>query len=398
MKRISLILLCALLLLALGCGNENKEPDPTQAPAQAPTQAPTEVPVVTQAPTEPPTPEPTEVPTPESTATPEPTAEPTPTPTPAPSGDPAVLKADNIGLLAGTAKEGDVLEILGEEGDYYLVNLDGETAFIYKKMVKLEGEAAFNEWKGYAQKGAVVNDSPYMDGKNLKTLSRNAGVIVKADLGDVLLVEAGGKTGYMHLRDVSKSKIKSSGSSSSGGSSGGGSTGNDGDDIELSNRGTLGGIVRLSSTSKYPTSGTVLVEGAELYYCIMSSGQPLTVLPADGENKGMKAVLYNGYVGAVPEDLVRMDSDKPFEQWTGYAKADAKAYETYRKLGDVKELDKNTEITVTDQIGKLYVVKIGGKTYFMEGDDISKTKLKSSSKGSGGSSSGGGDEWTDPVL
>lgn len=402
MKKISLILLCALLVLALGCGNEQKTPDPTEAPTSVPTEVPT------LEPTEEPTPEPTEEPTPEPTEeptpTPEPTAEPTPTPTPVPSGEPAKLKASNVGLLAGTAKQGDVLEITGEEGDYYTVNYNGETVLIYKKMVQLANEEAFKEWNGYAQKGAKLNESPYMTGKDVKTLGRNDSVTVKADLGDTLLVEAGGKTGYMHLRDVSKTKLKSSsGGSSSGGSSSGGSssTGNDGDDIQLSNRGILGnsGIVRLTSTSKYPTEGTVLAEGAELYYCIMNSNLGITVIEASQENKGMSSILYESFVGLVDTNLIRLDSDKAFETWTGYAKNGATAYENYRQLGEIKELSKNTEISVVDQVGNLYLVKIANKEYFMTGDMISKTKIKSSSGGSSsGGSSSGGDEWTQPVL
>lgn len=379
MKKISVFLLCALLLVAAGCGKEPKEAEPTAAPYEAPTEAPAQVP--------------TEEPTPEPTATPEPTPEPTPTATPVPSGDPAFLKVDNIGLLAGTAKMGDVLDITGEEGDYYVVSLDGEMVLISKKMVQLSHEAPYAEWEGYARSGAKLNESPYMTGNDIESLGLNTAIAVKADLGDTLLVEVNGKVGYMHLRDVSTSKIATY--SGGGSSSGGGDTGSDGDDIELSNHGTLGGILRLSNAAQYPTQGTVLAEGAELYYCIMNSSIPVTVIPADGENKGMKAVLYNGFVGAVPEELVRMDGDKPFEPWMGYAIANASAYGNHRKLGEIQTLGRNTELTVVDEIGSLYLVKVGEVTCFMEADQISKTKIKSSS---GGSSSGGGDDWTEPVL
>ena len=378
MKRISILLLCALLLLSLGCGNnQNGE----QNSANVANTENTQVPADTS------TPEPTEEPTPEPTATPEPT----PTATPVPSGDPTALKADNIGLLAGTAKMGDVLDITGEEGEYYVTSLNGEMVLISKKMVLLSNEAPYTEWEGYARSGAKLNESPYMTGNDIESLGLNTGIVVKADLGDTLLVEANGKVGYMHLRDVSTSKI----ATYSGGSSGGGDTGSDGDDIELSNHGTLGGIIRLSNAAQYPTQGTVLAEGAELYYCIMNSSIPVTVIGVSSENASMSEVLYERYVGLVDTNLLRLDDSTAFEPWTGYAIANASAYSNHRKLGEIQTLGRNAELTVVDEVGSLYLVKVGEATCFMEADQISKTKINSSG---GGSSSDGGGDWTEPVL
>lgn len=112
--------------------------EPTEEPVEEPTEEPVEEP--TEEPTEEPVEEPTEVPVEEPTE--EPSEEPTEEPveeaieTPVTSGDADVrLEGDGLSEIIITLPEGTELIVLGVEGDWVKVEVDGQIGYIYKDSV-----------------------------------------------------------------------------------------------------------------------------------------------------------------------------------------------------------------------------------------------------------------------
>ena len=294
--------------------------------------------------------------------------------------------------------KGDTLEITGEKDKlYYKATYNGQEVLVEKRLVRLEGAKTFKEYKVYTQKDAVLSDSPYMDGKTLKTMDLNARVTVKADLGVTMLVEADGTEGYMHARDVSKSKFKAAKKSSGSSSGGGGSTGNDGEDITLE---VSGGIIKLSTAKKvkFPVNATALADGVELYYCFMSGSKSAEIFAAVDEAGKFAKVSYESFAGEAPADMLRKDSQEAYKTWKGYSQKDALLCDNYRMLGKIKALKLNTRVQVLDEVGDVCLVKVDKTLGFMEKSQISEKKIKASSSGSSSSGGSSNNEWTDPTL
>lgn len=155
MKKLLILIFCALLALLWACSAPTPAPTAahTATPAPETTSAPAETPAQTAAPTAEPTPEPasepTPVPTPEPTPaptpepTPEPTPAPTPEPTPEPTRSPEELKAIAEGYIdepveelfkaIGKPQSSDYAPSClgdGEDGNLYY---DGFTVYTYRE-------------------------------------------------------------------------------------------------------------------------------------------------------------------------------------------------------------------------------------------------------------------------
>ena len=104
-----------------------------------------------------------------------------------------------------------------------------------------------------------------------------------------------------------------------------------------------------------------------------------------------------GY-GLVQKNLLRLDSETPYEVWTGYAYWHAEVYDNLYLTGEpVQLLQTNTKVEVLDDIGYCYVVRVGELDGFMNKSRLTKWHIPGggspSSGGDGGSSTGadGGD-------
>lgn len=366
MKKILVLLLCLVLLLA-GC---SKQPAPTEAPET--TLAPTTVPPTTEAPTEPTE---TEPPVPETAA-----------------GTALVDKAYIVLLTLDRDAE---VEIVGEfDETYYVIKTENGYGLIEKQLVRMDGEAAYESWTGYALHNVKLHSSYHLDDAEPELLTMNTELTVLDAFGDCLVVQHGEKIGYILAKDVSTYYIQPS----TGG--GGGGTGADGGDISLGN---MGGIVSLSTFA--PQSGEVsgkakvLVNVAEVILGWFDRDDALEIVTEEGfaeSKEGYHTVYLNGLYGYVKQIFVLKEGDTPFASWDGYAHVNAPVYDNYYLTGEpVSKLGANAEIKILLDLGNCYMVSYGEAVGYMTKTEVSDSYIDYSY--SGGGSSGGG-EWTPPAL
>lgn len=359
MKRICAILLCLVLLLA-GC---SKQPASQEAPE---TIAPTEAPVAAEPPAEAPT-------------------EPAETEPPMPETVSGTALLDKATIVLQTANRDEVLDIVGEFDDqYYAVKLENGYGLIEKTLVRMDGEAAYESWDGYARYKAKFYSSYHLNDAEPESLSMNANLTVLDAFGDRLVVQYGEKLGYMLEADVSRYYIQPS--------SGGSSSGADGGDISL---GSLSTIV--PQAGDVTGAGKVLVNDAQIILGWFDRDEAMEIVTEEGfaeSKEGYYTVYLNGLYGYVLQAYVLKDGDAPFENWDGYAQRNAPVYDNYYLSGEpITKLSSNTEIQILLDLGNCYMVSYGDTVGYMAKDTVSDSYIHYSS----GGSSGGG-EWTPPAL
>lgn len=370
MKKITVILLCLMLLFAAGCNEET--PVTTQGTTEpSETTVPVETTQATTAPTEP---EPTEPPVTEP---------------PVPETVPGTVLADRTMVILETAQRGSTVEVVGEfDADHWVVKTELGYGLMEKKLVRMDGEAAYAQWEGYARSGAKLYDNYHLLSPEIQSLSMNTKVQVLEDLGGCYLVQVGDALGYMRQDQVSKSYIKPS----SGGSSGGA----DGGDISLD---YSWGVSLLSvsapQSGEVTGSAIVLADDAEISLGWFDRGETMQIVTESGfaeEKEGYYTVYLDGLYGYVWQNLAAQEGEAPYAQWQGYARSNAPLYDNYYLTGDaVKKLSANASVQVVCDLGVCYLVQVGEDTGYMAKDQVSETRIKYSSGSSGG-------EWSDPVL
>jgi len=358
------IILCLTVLLA-GCQKEKPE-DPTQPSTAAPQTLPPET-------------------LPPETAAP--TTEPVETEPPAPETSPATALADGTQVVLTTLGRGEKINVVDTYlEEYYVVKVEQVYGLIEKRLVRMDAEAEFETWTGYARSGAKLYGHYHLYTGEAEGLSKNTKVQVLDSLGDVYLVQVEQKVGYMRASQVSKTKIKSSS----------GSSGSDGGDISL---GFQGGISFLSTVvpeeGEVSSTGTVLADGAEILLGWYDRGETVQIVTQEDfppAREGCYTVYLNGRYGHVQQSLVAMDGAQAYAQWDGFARKNAGFYDNYHLQGEPGEkLSTNTGVKVLQDLGSSYLVQVGEKIGYMDKAQVSETKIKSS-----GGSSGG--QWTDPVM
>ena len=328
-----------------------------------------------------------------TTPAPTPTPEPTPTPIPTPVWEKGIVAAYDIGILYRTAERGEIAEILGEEGNYYRIALEGRTLFVEKRFVKDAEEEIPEEKTAYARTGAEIHDTPYLTGEPLEVLKLNSPLTVIEEFGDLVLVKTETVQGYTDAARISPVRIVWS-----GGGSGGSSGGADGGDISLGSRSFLRPIAGLFSRRMeeekqevIPKQGRILADGAELYLQIVTAGDTVMVT---AEEERLCTIWTGEETGTLPRWALQLEGDEPFGEWQGFAKNKAKLFENYWLTGNSEELKLNTKITVLLQTDDGYFVEANGRQGYMNAADVSEKQIV----WSGGGSSSGSGEWTAPVL
>lgn len=369
MKKTIAILLCLILLL---CGCDMAEPADTGSTIPAVTPPPeTTVPAVT---TEPPATEPA-------------VTEPPVTEPPAPETAPATALADGVVLLLQKADMGTELEIIGEEAEYYIVKLGDGHGLIEKRLVRMDGEEAYEPWTGYSYYGAGFYTNYLLLPDGMTEMKSNQQVEVLDSLGEVLMVRMGETVGYMNQKSLSRSYIPAAPSSGS----------NDGGDIELSGH---SGASKLSFFLPTPQSdavsgtGIVKTDGAEIVFGWFDRGETVALVTDSAQlpaQEGWCVVYLDGVWGYVRQNLIRRADAQAYSPWDGYAKYDAPLYSNYYLSGEAeKKLSTNTVVQVLEDLGHCYLVSVGDNQGYMAKDKVSETK-----NAVGGNSGG---EWSDPVL
>ena len=359
MKRVFAILICALLLLA-GCTNDPQI-------EITPSTQPTTVPATTEV------------------------TEPTETEPPVPDTLSAVALADRTYVVLETVDRDTVVQIVeAYDEDYYLVKTEKGYGLMEKRLVRLDGEAAYESWTGYAGYQAVLYQNYQLLPGGERTLNMNAKVQVLEDMNGTLVVQMDDGIGYMPSAEVSRAYIQPS-------TGGGGGGGADGGDISL---GAQMGVMPLANiiTPSGEASGkaTVLADGAEIILGWFDRNDPVAIVNEDGfieEKEGWYGIYQDGLYGYVRENLIRKDTEEAYSPWNGYAKYQAKLFDDYYLNGDpVSKLTTNAEVQVLEDLGWCYLVSTGSTTGYMAKDTVSQTRITYSGGG------GGGESWTPPAL
>lgn len=387
MKRITLVLLCLVLLLTAGCAKQ--EPVATTEATTQPTTAPTET---TVPPTE-----------------------------PLPQTEEATILADHVPAILSILSRGDTVDVVGEyDEEHYVIKTELGYGLVEKQLLAMPDDEAYEAWTGYSRWNRNVYDNYRLSGTPLQVLKTNTKIEVVDDLGGCLVVKVEDVTGFMKLEDISKSPIRSQssgggdggsggGSGGGGGSSGGG--GQDGGDISLR---FYGGIVLLSAiTQEGSVTGlaTVRADGTEVVLGFFDREETAQVVVESGfaeDWEGYATVMMDDLYAHVPEALIHRKGEEAYAQWDGFAKYNTMFYDNFYLHGEGKRLNTNTAIHVVADLDTCYLVTVEesfgyvAKTMVSEKRIVSREAPAESGGGGGGSSGvgggGGGQEWSDPVL
>ena len=387
MKRITLVLLCLVLLLTAGCAKQ--EPAVTTEATTQPTTVPTET---TAPPTE-----------------------------PLPQTEEATILADHVPAILSILSRGDTVDVVGEyDEEHYVIKTELGYGLVEKQLLAMPGAEAYEAWTGYSRWNRNVYDNYRLSGTPIQVLKTNTKIEVLDDLGGCCVVKVEDVTGFMKLEDISKTPIRAqkSGDSSdgSGGSSGGGGSsgsggGQDGGDISLQFN---GGIVLLSAiTQEGSVTGqaTVRADGTEVVLGYYDRDETAQVVVESGfaeDWEGYATVMMDDLYAHVPEALIQRKGEDAYTQWDGFAKYNTMFYDNFYLQGEGKRLNTNTAIHVVADLDTCYLVTVDesfgyvAKTMVSEKRIVSKKAPVESGGGGGGTSGGGGggggQEWSDPVL
>jgi len=364
MKQILAILL-ALILLS-GCGST--VPETTEV-----TEAMTEAPETTVA------------------------AEPTETEPPKPKTEPVKALADNTAVVLTTANRDDILNVVDEYDEkYYVVKLETGYGLVEKRLTRLDSEAAYEQWTGYATYGAKLYSDYLLRGEVLAELWMNQQVTVLDSLGDILVVQFEETIGYLTAGQISSYFIQPA----PGGS--GGSGGADGGDISL---GCHGGISLLGTfvPQEGEVSGTarVLADAVPILLGWFDREETVELVTEAGfaqEKEGFCTVYLDGIYGYIRHDLLARKGEAPYEEWDGYAFHGAQLYDNYDLNGKPdRTLDPNEAVHVLLELDNCYLVAVGEGGGYLAKDQVSEYYIVYGG-GNSGSESSGDDEWSPPML
>lgn len=362
MKRLFAILLCMVLLFAAGCTQD--ESIPTEEPTVA-----TEATETTEAPTEP------------SEET-----EPIETEPPAPQTVSASALADHVDVVLMTVDRDTVVEIAGEfSEDYYVVRLETGYGLIEKRLVRPEGEVAYEQWDGYAYSGAEFYTNYHLiPDETTRELAMNTQLVILDSLGECVVVQYGDEVGYMRPDEISRNYIRYTPGSGSA----------DGGDISLSDRGGMALLSTLAPQAGEVTgTAVVLANGAEILLGWYDREEEVLIISEEGfagEKEGWYAVYAEGLWGYVRQELVALEGAEAYLQWDGYTRYQAAVYGNYYLSGNpVMQPNSNTVVTVLQDLGTCYLVSIGEQIGYMAKGEVSESYINYSS---------GGGEWSDPVM
>ena len=344
----------------------------------------------------------------------------------------ATSKVDGALVFYQTAKRGTVIEVTGEDGDFYTGKLDGVNVLVEKKWVRLASAAQPKAWKGYANDMAPLYKTAFLLGDPIATLPLNTEVEVVDEQDGWVFVKADGKEGYARRSDFRTEDEKRAedeaaeaaaqaeeqgeeyyyddGGWYDGGWSGysGGETyyepeptptptpdptpsspGSDGQEIVLvgyhpapkpfiETAYAAEASSQSAASAKSVEKGVVLSDGVSLYLAKLDRGD--AVEQADPDEKGGDVatvkVLVDGVQGTVARSLVKLEDDKPFAAVNAYAREGAVVFADYPLTAEKRTCETNDVLRLVDEYDENYVVEESGVFTYVPKKSVSLTKLE----------------------
>ena len=353
----------------------------------------------------------------EATAAPatEETTEATTIPVPTePEWEEGIARAAQAEALRKTFDLGAQVQVLGQYGDYYVVEGQEENLLVEKRFLRLESEEALEEETRYAKWNALVFDNVYFRGEPIATLGSNTKLTILEGKDDWYRVSWADGEGYMKAEQSNKYAY-----SGGSGSSGGGSSGSwDGTDVDLGLLSYDGGVTLTLLGAYYgpeqepdftPEQAKILADDVEAYLLLWNRGDSLKITQCDEANCAVW--IQDDLYVTLPRYLVAMEEDEAYESWTGYSRSQAVVYQEYQMRNESKKLRINQEVTVLDELAEkcysyfypgCYVVEVDGEIGYMSAEDVGRNRFSTATPGgsTGGSSgsSGSDNTWTPPLL
>ena len=286
------------------------------------------------------------------------------------------------------------IHIVDEDDIYYYFDNNNLVLAIDKRYVRRSDEEAFKEYTGYTRNGSKLYSDLDLS-EDIKKFTLNNEVKVIDEFAGVLYVQYEDIFGYMSRSQVSSKKIstyvapkpstQSNNNDTTSDYSGGGSSSGsdsssptpaeptpapssgDGEDITLSYYGDTR-IVLLSDSG---INGKVLADNIKTYITKLNRGDIVKVLDSDEE---YCEILIDGRCGKIKKTYIRLDSEKAYEVWDGYAKSNIRIY---NDSGLIKRCKLNEILHIVDEIDGKYVVELeDGSFAYVDTDDVSKTENK----------------------
>lgn len=382
-----------------------------------------------------------------------------PTPLPEPETVAGVCLANGLQVVYKYLNRGEAVSIIGEDGDYFLIEGgedfrgDPVPLLAEKKYIRTAEEEIESRTVYCVGDAPIYSSAVCGAGQVILNAAQNTEVTVVDEMNGILYVEwtepgedgaSAVKHGYMKASDTSDSYINSYGWYGGGGSSAP-SYGYDGGDIAagdlLGARVRTGGAAaaflaparrfavraKLSEAEKTePARGICFSDEVPVYAGVLEYGEEVKVLAENGEETESRMmfsygtdengalcyeeipvrdvrILLNGMLCTVPECVVRMPEDEPYEAWDGFVQNKAVGYFTYDLADDGTDVPVNTPVTVEDEILGILIVRDGDEVYYFTPDSVGTEEYVApvSYGWYGGGGGGGGevvDSWTPPAL
>lgn len=348
-----MLFLCVLLLCAALCG--------CTAPGQPPEKA-------TAA---------------EETAIPEKTAAPEEsTQKPAAQWLEGKVRINGLGVEWKKLAEGDILTVTGENGDYYISELDGIGIYVEKRVIRLATEHDSDGSEAFTRQDSCVYDNVDFDGAAVQKLNLNTKVKVQCSKADWAYITWNGGKGYVAAANLSTVKLDETAPSA---------------ELTVKSYPCFG-----SGTSPLqPVRGYALAAGVPCYIAYLNRGDRVEYMSLGADSCG---VLIGGNIGMVPRMFIRASDEPEYEKWNAYAAKDSVLCRDYTLRGEFTVLEENTLLQILDEFNGVYLAERDGEYGFIPAGSVAPAPSESGTSGYHGSYTAPetpADEeeiWTEPQL
>ena len=298
----------------------------------------------------------------------------------------ATAQINGVPAVLETLGRGDSVDIVKAfDETHYIVKRDVGYGLVEKNLVRLDTAPAYEAWTGYAYPGAKVYDNYHLAGEIVRALDVNTKVQVLEDLGWCVLVDVDGMTGYMKQATIAKNpqniKLPDSGKQAPANTPNqvaaeftkDGAVGQDGGEISLEHGGKIT-LLAVLAPQEGTVSGkaTILADETQVVLGYFDSGDRIPVVEEDGAN-GVLTICLDGVYATVSADWVRTPEEKEYAAWEGKTEQIISVYADCWMIGSpIDRLNAGTVVKVLFELENCYLVEVNGITGYVAKGDIAE--------------------------